>query len=52
LVIPVGVKGTQEMLRRYIDVGFSKFVLRPGETPESWPTELEKLAEGVLALQT
>ena len=42
----------REMLRRYVDVGFSKFVLRPGETPHSWPAELEDLAEGVLSLQT
>jgi len=29
--------------------GFSKFVLRPAETPQSWPTELEQLAEGSIA---
>ncbi|MDQ6673379.1 MAG: LLM class flavin-dependent oxidoreductase [Chloroflexota bacterium] len=51
-VIPVGMPGVRRMLERYIDVGFSKFVVRPGQTPESWPAELEQLAEGVLPLQT
>jgi probable F420-dependent oxidoreductase len=51
-VIPVGMSGVREMLQRYIDVGFSKFVLRPGDTPQSWPAELDTLAEGVLFLQT
>jgi hypothetical protein len=44
--------GLHEMLQRYIDVGFSKFVLRPGDTPQSWSTELDELAAGVLSLQT
>ena len=51
-VIPVGMAGTRDLLQRYIDVGFSKFVVRPAETPQSWPRELEQLAEGVLSLQT
>jgi probable F420-dependent oxidoreductase len=51
-LIPVGMPGVRQMLERYVDVGFSKFVLRPGETPQSWPAELEQLAEGVLSLQT
>jgi len=51
-LIPVGMSGLRQMLERYIDVGFSKFVVRPGETPDAWPTELEHLADGVLALQT
>jgi probable F420-dependent oxidoreductase len=51
-LIPVGMAGLREMLLRYIDVGFSKFVLRPGDSPQSWPSELDDLAAGVLALQT
>jgi probable F420-dependent oxidoreductase len=51
-VIPVGMDGLRELLRRYIDVGFSKFVVRPAETPTSWPTALHELADGALALQT
>jgi hypothetical protein len=38
-------------LERYIDVGFSKFVVRPAEPPRSWRAELDQLADGVLSLQ-
>ena len=51
-LVPVGMSGLREMLERYIDVGFSKFVLRPGDPLDSWPRELDELATGVLALQT
>ncbi|HEY0582730.1 MAG TPA: LLM class flavin-dependent oxidoreductase [Chloroflexota bacterium] len=51
-VIPVGMVGLRDLLQRYIDVGFSKFVLRPGDPPRSWTDELDELADGVLALQT
>jgi probable F420-dependent oxidoreductase len=51
-VIPLGYGGLREALERYIDVGFSKFVVRPAETPTSWPQELDRLADGVLTLQT
>jgi probable F420-dependent oxidoreductase len=50
-LIPVGSNGVREMLQRYIDVGFSKFVLRPGDGPASWAKELDELAAGVLSLQ-
>jgi hypothetical protein len=39
-------------LERFLEVGFSKFVVRPIENPGSWRTELEALAAGVLDLQT
>jgi probable F420-dependent oxidoreductase len=51
-LIPVGMAGLREMLQRYVDAGFSKFVLRPGEAPRSWPNELDELAHGALTLQT
>ncbi len=51
-VVPVGVDGLRAMIDRFIDVGFSKFVVRPIESPDSWRTELESLAAGVLDLQT
>jgi probable F420-dependent oxidoreductase len=51
-VIPVGMPGVRQLLGRYVDAGFSKFVLRPAEPPTAWPAELEDLANGVLALQT
>jgi probable F420-dependent oxidoreductase len=51
-VIPVGIDGLRLMLERFLEVGFSKFVVRPIESPGSWRTELESLADGVLDLQT
>ena len=51
-VIPVGMGGLRDLLQRYIDVGFSKFVVRPAETPAHWPEALEELANGALQLQT
>jgi probable F420-dependent oxidoreductase len=51
-VVPVGIGGLRAMLERFIDVGFSKFVVRPLEQPDPWRTELELLARGVLDLQT
>lgn len=52
LFVPVGPAALRETLRRYIDVGFSKFVVRPSEPPQSWEDELDLLAEDVLSLQT
>jgi probable F420-dependent oxidoreductase len=51
-VVPVGIGGLRAMLERFIEVGFSKFVVRPLGEPQSWRTELELLARGVLDLQT
>ncbi len=51
-VIPVGIDGLRHMLERFCAVGFSKFVVRPMVTPESWRDELTSLADGVLDLQT
>jgi probable F420-dependent oxidoreductase len=51
-VMPVGMQGLRDMLERYVDVGFSKFVLRPAEPSGSWEADLDRLADGVLALQT
>jgi probable F420-dependent oxidoreductase len=52
LVVPVGVDGLRSMLESFLEVGFSKFVVRPLVPPDSWRTELEALATGVLDLQT
>jgi probable F420-dependent oxidoreductase len=51
-VVPQGMDGLRQTLERYVDVGFSKFVVRPVVPPDSWRQELEELAEGVLDLQT
>jgi len=49
---PVGLPAVRERLARFIDVGFSKFVLRPIVAPGSWRAELEALAGAVGDLQT
>jgi probable F420-dependent oxidoreductase len=49
---PVGLPALRERIQRFIDVGFSKFVVRPIVTPKSWRTELEALAAAVGDLQT
>ena len=51
-VVPVGPAALRELLQRYVDVGFSKFVLRPTESPSAWTAELDRLADDVLSLQT
>jgi probable F420-dependent oxidoreductase len=51
-LIPVGLPAVRHMLQRYIEAGFSKFVLRPAEPPTSWPEELSRLADRILPLQT
>jgi probable F420-dependent oxidoreductase len=52
LFVPVGLDGLRERLREYIDVGFSKFVVRPAESRASLHDELRELADAVLPLQT
>ena len=49
---PVGLPALRERIERFIDVGFSKFVVRPIVTPKSWRTELDALAAAVGDLQS
>jgi probable F420-dependent oxidoreductase len=51
-VIPIGFAEVRRMLSRFIDVGFSKFVLVPFQEPADWTAELEAAAAAVLDLQT
>jgi probable F420-dependent oxidoreductase len=51
-VVPVGIGGLRSMLERFIDVGFSKFVVRPLQPTHPDRSTLELLARGVLDLQT
>ena len=51
-LLPVGLKGLRTMLEQFLDVGFSKFVVRPTSPPTSWPAELAELAAVVGGLQT
>jgi probable F420-dependent oxidoreductase len=49
---PVGYPALRERIERFVDVGFSKFVVRPLAAPASWRAELESLAAAVGHLQT
>jgi probable F420-dependent oxidoreductase len=51
-LVPDGVPGLRGLISRFVDVGFSKFVLRPVVAPASFRDELHELADGVLDLQT
>lgn len=51
-IVPVGIDALRTTLERFIDVGFTKFVVRPFTPPDSWRGWLESLADGVLDLQT
>ena len=51
-IIPVGRGGLRTKLQQFLDVGFSKFVVRPMAPPGEWQAELEQLADAVGDLQT
>jgi len=51
-LVPVGRPALRDLLERFIDAGFSKFVLRPMVPPDDWRRELEELAAAVIDLQT
>lgn len=50
-VIAIGEAGLRDHMAAFLDVGFSKFVIRPAATPDSWSNAVESVA-GVLDLQT
>jgi probable F420-dependent oxidoreductase len=51
-IIPVGLDGLRALIEAFLDVGFSKFVVRPMAPPAEWRAELEPLAAAVGGLQT
>jgi probable F420-dependent oxidoreductase len=51
-IVPVGLGGLRAMLERFLEVGFSKFIVRPLAPPTDWRPELERLAGAVGGLQT
>jgi probable F420-dependent oxidoreductase len=51
-IVPIGREGLRAMIEAYLDVGFSKFVVRPLVPPADWRTELEVLAGAVQGLQS
>lgn len=50
-VAPVGWPALRTLLERYVERGFSKFVLFPLAEPESWDDELAEAAAEVLPMQ-
>ena len=51
-LVPTSLHQLRDHVKRFLDVGFSKFVVRPLAPPPSWRDELEDLASAVLDLQT
>jgi probable F420-dependent oxidoreductase len=51
-VMPVGLPALRDLMERFLDVGFSKFVVRPSVPPDRLPEEMESLAKAVADLQT
>jgi probable F420-dependent oxidoreductase len=50
-VIAAGEAGLRAHIEAFLEVGFSKFVIRPAASPDSWSAAVESVA-GVLELQT
>ena len=50
--MPVGATELRDLVRRYVDNGVTKFVVRPNVPPESWEKELDDLADTLFGLQT
>jgi probable F420-dependent oxidoreductase len=51
-LVPIGWGALRDHIQRFLEVGFSKFVVRPLAPPASWRSELEEVAEAVIDLQT
>jgi probable F420-dependent oxidoreductase len=51
-VVPVGMSALRALIERFLEVGFSKFVVGPMEMPTSWTGELELLAGAIGDLQS
>ena len=51
-LVPQDLDALRRQVESFVEVGFSKFVVRPLARPGSWRGELEALADAVLDLQT
>jgi hypothetical protein len=51
-LVPQSAPALRDLIGRYLEVGFSKFVVRPLLPPDDWRDELERLAAAVGDLQT
>ena len=50
-VIAQGASGLAERVHAFVEVGFTKFVIRPALPPASWPQAVESIAP-VVQMQT
>lgn len=50
-LVPSTLDALEQQVERYLDRDFSKLVLVPLQEPDDWRTELEPLADRILALQ-
>jgi probable F420-dependent oxidoreductase len=51
-LVPVGARALRELILRHIDVGLSKFVVRPAAATISWQDEAQWLAGAIVDLQS
>jgi len=51
-LVPVGMGAIRALMERFVEAGFSKFVLRAAEEPADWRAELEEVAALVDEVQT
>jgi len=51
-LVPVGWDAAVGLVAQFVDVGVTKFVLRPATAPASWPQWVQEFADVALPLQT
>ena len=51
-LVPDGWDAAMRLVEQFVDVGVTKFVLRPATPPASWPSWVNEFAEHALPLQT
>jgi probable F420-dependent oxidoreductase len=50
-VVPIGLDALRTIVERFVDVGFSKFVVVPIVEPPDWEKEIGSVAEALLPVQ-
>ena len=50
-LLPVGASELRDLVRRYVDNGVTKFVVRPNVAPDSWEPALHYIADTLFDLQ-
>jgi len=51
-LVPIGWDAAGRLVEKFVDVGVTKFVLRPATPPESWPAWVRGFADNAQPLQT